>query len=299
MKESIDKNISVSIYIYIHIIYKCIYSIHITLPGKGRSVKKKPDGEWALFCFEVKKVSWCYTGKLTKSYGFSKMLRILRSQTCLFHVFSCFFCFCQVKLTHAALLKMPSTWEVFKERNDNSLPWDSSLSELEEHDYSQRKGVHKTRPDKTDLTYSTHPSSIHFLQDYLVPWYARWWIQRLKQNISTSDFLFRKNPAFDHIVTTCFFSRGLNTTKIRPGQTRSILNLKMKQMDQSEIHSFNHQLLHLKFLASSMTAVTAKSVAFGWQAPRKRLRTAPEVHEVTRLEGWRVRASQGGGNDVP
>lgn len=47
-----------------------------------------------------------------------------------------------------------------------------------------------------------------------------------------------------------------------------------------------------------MTAVTAKSVTFGWQAPRKRLRTAPEVHEVTRLEGWRVRASQGGGNDV-
>ena len=28
-----------------------------------------------------------------------------------------------------------------------------------------------------------------------------------------------------------------------------------------------------------MTAVTAKSVTFGWQAPRKRLRTAPQVHE--------------------
>lgn len=130
-----------------------IYSIHITLPGKGRSVKKKPWRGVSFVLFWGKKVSWCYTGKLTRSHGFLKMLRILRSQTCLFHVFSCFFCFCQVKLTHAALLKMPRTWEVFKERNDNSLPWDSSLSELEEHDYSQRKGVHKNqaRQDRPDL----------------------------------------------------------------------------------------------------------------------------------------------------
>lgn len=158
-----------------------------------------------------------------------------------FMFFLVFFCFCQVKLTHAALLKMPSTWEVFKERNDNSLPWDSSLSELEEHDYSQRKGVHKTRQDKTDLTYSTHLSSIHFLQDYLVLWYARWWIQRLKRKISTSDFFSGKILHLTTLWQHVFFSRGLNTTKIRPGQTRSILNLKMKQIP---VWKFIHSIIN-------------------------------------------------------
>lgn len=109
----------------------------------------------------------------------------------------------------------------------------------------RERGFTKTRQDKTDLTYSTHLSSIHFLQDYLALWYARWWIQRLKQKISTSDFFFRKKILHLTTLWQHFFSRGLNTTKIRPNKI-NLMNLKMKQMDQSEIHSFNHQLLHLK-----------------------------------------------------
>ena len=97
-------------------------------------------------------------------------------------------------------------------------------------------------------------------------------------------FFFRQtNPCiWPQCDNMCFFLKRTEHPPKLVGQTRSIFGSENETKIQSEIsHSIKKSTSSPKS-KSSMTAVTA--VAFGWQAPRKRLRTAPEVHEVT--AGW-------------
>ena len=178
------------------------------------------------------------------------------------------------------------------------LPWDSSLLSTQ---LFTEKGVHKTRQDKTDLTYSTHMSSIHFLQDYVALWYSRWWIQRLKQriSISTSDFFSGKILHLTTLWQHVFFSRGLNTTKIsRPRQDQFWWIWKWNKSNLEIIHSINHQLLHLKssLLHDRCHCGRGFWMASPAEATEKRARSTWGRRVVGGLEGESL---QQGGNDVP
>ena len=170
------------------------------------------------------------------------MLRILRSQTCLFHVFSCFCLFLPSQVNTCSFAQnaehmgslQRAQWQFSALGFELVRTWRTRL-------FTEKGGSqNQARQDTQHIWVQFIFFKTILPSDTLGGGFKDW-----NRKSRLPIFFQEKSCIWPHCDNMSFFSRGLNTTKIRPGQTRSILNLKMKHI-QSEIHSFNHQLLHLK-----------------------------------------------------